>query len=102
MFEEDNIPKTFMVGPQTNVEVTTRRIDMTLEDVFSGKYEKICEEFDYDKAADGLIQSLNGHDCVIFLESLHKASARRIVEQWRKYSPERLEEDRYKKYLDFN
>lgn len=62
------------------------------------------EEFnapDYDKLAEEFIDTLEEHWCVAFLESLHKVSARKIVEHWREFAPKQLEEKRNKKYLKY-
>jgi len=100
MINEDGIPKKFRIHPTTQIEVTVTTNFYTLEDVLEGKYDN-QELFDFDQAAEDLIDSFNGHDCVAFLEALHKVAAKRIVEHWRDYAPERLEEEKYKKYLSY-
>lgn len=62
------------------------------------------EEFNipnYDKLAEEFIDTLEDHWCVAFLESLHKVSARKIVEHWREFAPKKLEEKHNKKYLKY-
>ena len=100
MLEQDGIPKKFRIHPTTQIEVTVTRDFYTLHDVLEGKWDE-QDAFSFDQAAEDLIDSFNGHDCVAFLEALHKVAAKRIVADWRKYSPERLEEEQYKKYLDY-
>lgn len=101
MKQEDGIPKKLRIHPTTQIEVTVTRDFYTLEDVLEGKWDDEQDTFNFDQAAEDLIDSFNGHDCVAFLEALHKVAAKRIVEHWRDYSPERLEEEQYKKYLDY-
>lgn len=63
------------------------------------------EEFnipDYDKLAEEFIDTLEEHWCVAFLESLHRVSARKIVEHWREFAPKQLEEKSNKKYLMYD
>ena len=100
MLEQDGIPKKSRIHPTTQIEVTVTRDFYTLHDVLEGKWDE-QDVFSFDQAAEDLIDSFNGHDCVAFLEALHKVAVKRIVEDWRKYSPERLEEEQYKKYLDY-
>ena len=101
MLEEDGKPKRLMIHHHTEVEVTVIKRYPSLEDVFSGAYEDEAINFDFDKAAKDLLDSLNGHDCVAFLEALHNVTAQEIVRQWKKYSPDRLKEEHYIKYLEY-
>lgn len=60
------------------------------------------EEFnmeDYDKLAEQFIDTLEDHWCVAFLESLHKISAKKIVEHWGEFAPDRLKDKRNEIYL---
>lgn len=62
------------------------------------------EEFaipDYDKIAEEYIDALDENYCVAFLESLHKVSARKIIEHWKEFSPDQLKNKHYKQYLKF-
>ena len=56
---------------------------------------------DFDKIAEEYIDALEGHDCVAFLEALHKVSARKIVEHWEQFAPQQLETEYFKPYLKF-
>jgi len=55
----------------------------------------------YQQQANDFIDTLDGYHNVAFLEALHIVAAKRIVEHWRKFSPKRLEEERYKQYLKY-
>jgi hypothetical protein len=100
MKQEDGIPKKFRIHPTTQIEVTVTKGFYTLKDVLEGKWDGE-DDFSFNQAAEDLIDSFNEHDCIAFLEALHKVTAKRIVEHWRDCSPERLEEEQYKKYLDY-
>lgn len=101
MINEDGITKKLRIHPTTQIEVTVTKGFYTLQDVLEGKWDDEQDAFSFDQAAEDLIDSFNGHDCVAFLESLHNAAAKRIVKHWRDYSPGRLEEEQYKKYLSY-
>jgi hypothetical protein len=60
-----------------------------------------CNLPDYEKEAEEYIDALEGHDCVAFLEALHKVSARKIVEHWEQFAPQQLETEYFKPYLKF-
>ena len=51
--------------------------------------------------ANDYIDALEDHDCVAFLEELHKATAQRIVKHWEEFAPNQLEEEHNKQYLKF-
>jgi hypothetical protein len=60
-----------------------------------------CSFPDFEKMAEDYIDALEDNDCVAFLEELHKASARRIVEHWEEFAPKQLETEYFKQYLKF-
>ena len=56
---------------------------------------------DFKKMANDYIDALEDHDCVAFLEELHKVCAQRIVQHWEEYAPSQLKEKHNKQYLKF-
>ena len=90
---------TVKIHPNTELDIITRDTSPSLENLINGTDEVDNWFFDYDKAAIDLLESFEEESCVAFLEALHKAAACKIVEHWKRFSPERLEEERYKKYL---
>ena len=92
---------TIKIHPNTKLDIITHDDHPSFDDIVSGEYDKSQTNmfFDFEKAADELLESFEDRSCVTFLEALHNATARKIVEHWRRWSPERLEEERYKKYL---
>ena len=91
--------KPIIIGLQTQVNVEVSKIPLSLEEILEiSGYQPIPN---YEQQANDFIDALDGNYSVAFLEALHVASAKRIVEHWREYSPKRLEEERYKKYLSY-
>lgn len=91
--------KSIKLDNQTYVHVFVHEVPLSLEEAILISEE--LPENKYEQQAKDLIDALEGHECVAFLEALHKVSAQRIVKHWRKYAPERLEEAQYKKYLSY-
>ena len=88
---------TFDIHPSAKVTVKTEKIHQPLIEMD----DAWGVNFDFRKAAEDLMESFNGHDCVHFLEEVHRAAARRIVEHWQRYSPEQLKKEEYKQYLKY-
>jgi hypothetical protein len=91
--------KSIRLGNSTYAHVFLHKINVTLEEaVISSETWSLP---DYEEQANQYIDALEGHDCVAFLEELHKVCAQRIVEHWEEFAPERLEEEDNKQYLKF-
>ena len=91
--------KSIKISNNTYVHVFLHKINVSLEEaVISSETEGIP---DFEKIAEDYIDALEDHDCVAFLEELHKASARRIVQHWEEFAPHQLETDYYRDYLKF-
>ena len=91
--------KSIKLSNNTYVHVFLHNIQVSLEEaVISSETWGLP---DFEEEANKYIDALEDHDCVAFLEELHKVSAQRIVEHWEKYAPKRLEEEYYKQYLKF-
>ena len=91
--------KSIKISNNTYVHVFLHHINVSLEEaIISSETEGLP---DFEKIAEDYIDALEDHDCVAFLEELHKASARRIVEHWEESAPHQLETDYYKPYLKF-
>jgi hypothetical protein len=91
--------KSIKIANNTYVHVFLHHISVSLEEaVISSETEGIP---DFEKMAEDYIDALEDHDCVAFLEELHKACARRIVQHWEECAPHQLETDYYKPYLKF-
>ena len=98
--------KSIKLDYQTYIHVFVKNIPLDLDEVILLSEESLNEttkdfENKYIKQANDYIDALEGHECVAFLEAPHKVSAQRIVEHWNKYSPQRLKEKQYKKYLNY-
>jgi hypothetical protein len=91
--------KSIKIANNTYVHIYLHKINVSLEEaVISSETEGIP---DYEKMAEDYIDALEDNDCVAFLEELHKASARRIVQHWEEFAPKQLETEYFKKYLKF-
>ena len=91
--------KSIKISNNTYVHVYLHNINVSLEEaVISSETEGLPN---FRKMAEDYINALEDHDCVAFLEELHKASARRIVQHWEEFSPKQLKTEYYKKYLEF-
>ena len=91
--------KSISLSNNTYVHVFVHEIKRSLEESILSSEE--CSFPDFEKEANEYIDALEGHECVAFLEALHKVSAQRIVEHWEQFAPERLEEENNKQYLKF-
>lgn len=91
--------KSVKISNNMYVHVFLHKINKTLEEAVleSEEYNML----DYDKIAEEYIEALDENYCVAFLEALHKASARKIVEHWEEFAPNQLKEKYYKPYLKF-
>lgn len=91
--------KSIKLSNNTYVHVFLHHINVSLEEAViiseTGNFP------DFKQMANDYIDALEDHDCVAFLEELHKAAAQRIVEHWKQFAPNQLEEERYKQYLKF-
>jgi hypothetical protein len=91
--------QSIQLGNSTYVHVFLHKIQVTLEEaVISSETWGIP---DYEDQANKYIDALEGHDCVAFLEELHKVCAQRIVQHWEEFAPSQLEEESQKQYLKF-
>jgi hypothetical protein len=91
--------KSIKIANNTYVHIFLHKINVSLEEaVISSETGGIP---DYEKMAEDYIDALEDHDCIAFLEELHKASARRIVEHWEEFAPKQLETKYFKQYLKF-
>ena len=91
--------QSIQLGNSTYVHVFLHKIQVTLEEaVISSETWGIP---DYEDQANKYIDALEGHDCVAFLEELHKVCAQRIVQHWEEFAPEQLEQEHFKPYLKF-
>ncbi len=91
--------KSIKISNNTYVHVFLHHINVSLEEAVISS--DTWELPDFEKMAEDYIDALEGNDCVAFLEELHKASARRIVQHWEECAPHQLETDYYKPYLKF-
>lgn len=91
--------KSIKLGNSTYVHVFLHNINVSLEEVV------ISSETwglpDFEEEANKYIDALEDHDCVAFLEELHKVCAQRIIKHWEECAPNRLKEKHYKQYLKF-
>jgi hypothetical protein len=91
--------KSIKISNRTYVHVFLHKINVSIEEaIISSETEGIP---DFDKMANDYIDALEGHDCVAFLEELHKVCAQRIVQHWEEFAPQKLEEEYYKQYLKY-
>jgi hypothetical protein len=91
--------KSIKISNNTYVHVFLHHINVSLEEAVISS--DTWELPDFEKMAEDYIDALEDNDCVAFLEELHKASARRIVQHWEECAPHQLETDYYKPYLKF-
>jgi hypothetical protein len=91
--------KSIKIANNMYVHIFLHKINKTFEEAVleSEDYNII----DYDKAAEEYINALEDNDCIAFLEALHEAAARKIVDHWEEISPKQLKKEQYKKYLKF-
>ena len=91
--------KSIKLSNNTYVHVFLHHINVSLEEaVISSETGSFP---DFKQMANDYIDALEDHDCVAFLEELHKAAAQRIVKHWEEFAPNQLEEEHYKQYLKF-
>ena len=91
--------KSIRLDNSTYVHIYIHRIPITMEEaVISSETGSFP---DYKQLANDYIDALDEHWCVAFLEELHKVCAQRIVQHWKEFAPERLEEEYFKQYLKF-
>lgn len=91
--------KSIKLDNSTYVHVYVHRIPVTMEEaVISSETGSFP---DYKQLANDYIDALEDHDCVAFLEELHKVCAQRIVQHWEEFAPNQLEQEHYKQYLKF-
>lgn len=91
--------KSIKLGASTYAHVFLHNINVSLEEAVISS--ETYSYPDFEEEANKYIDALEDHDCVAFLEELHKVCAQRIVEHWEKFAPERLEEESYKQYIKF-
>lgn len=91
--------KSISLSNDIYVHVFVHEIKRSLEESILSSEQ--CSFPDFEEEANKYIDALEGHECVAFLEALHKTSAQRIVEHWERFAPERLKEEEYKQYLKF-
>ena len=91
--------KSIRLGNSTYVHVFLHNISVSLEEAVIAS--ETWSLPDYEEEANKYIDALEEHDCVAFLEELHKVCAQRIVRHWEQFAPQRLEEEEYKQYLKF-
>lgn len=91
--------KSIRLGNSTYVHVFLHKINVSLEEAVISS--ETWELPDFKKMANDYIDALEDHDCVAFLEELHKVCAQRIVQHWEEFAPEKLEEEDFKQYLKF-
>ena len=91
--------KSIKLSNNTYVHVFLHHINVSLEEAVISS--ETCGIPDFKQMANDYIDALEEHDCVAFLEELHKAAAQRIVKHWREFAPQRLEEEYYKQFLKF-
>ena len=91
--------KSIKLGNRTYVHVFLHDIQVSLEEAII--YNETGSFPDYEKEANEYIDALEGHECVAFLEELHKVCAQRIVKHWEEFAPNQLEKEHYKQYLKF-
>jgi hypothetical protein len=91
--------KSIKLSNNTYVHVFLHHINVSLEEaVISSETGSFP---DFKQMANDYIDALEDHDCVAFLEELHKATAQRIVKHWEEFAPNQLEEEHNKQYLKF-
>jgi len=91
--------KSIKIGNNTYVHVFLHKIQVSLEEAVVSN--ETWGFLDYEEQANSYIDALEGHECVAFLEELHKVCAQRIVQHWEEYAPSQLKEKRNKQYLKF-
>lgn len=91
--------KSIRIGLQTQVNIEVIQVPLSLEEIVEMADNPPIPN--YKQQANDFIDGLEGHYSIAFLEALHIVAAKRIVEHWREFSPKRLEEERYKKYLKY-
>jgi hypothetical protein len=91
--------KSIKLGNNTYAHVFLHNIQVSLEEAIISS--ETCGLPDFEEEANKYIDALEEHDCVAFLEELHKVCAQRIVKHWEEFAPKRLEEEYYKQYLKF-
>jgi hypothetical protein len=91
--------KSIKISNNTYVHVFLHHINVSLEEaIIHSETEGMP---DFNKMANDYIDVLENHDCVAFLEELHKVCAQRIVQHWEEFAPHQLEQEHYKQYLKF-
>jgi hypothetical protein len=91
--------KSIRLSNNTYVHVFLHHINVSLEEAVVSN--EVGEFPDFKKMANDYIDALEDHDCVAFLEHLHRAAAQRIVIHWEQFAPKQLEKEHYKQYLKF-
>lgn len=81
--------KSIKLSNNLYLHVFLHKINKSLEEAVLESEE--FNTLDYDKLAEEFIDTLEENYCVSFLESLHKVSAQKIIEHWRKFAPNQLE-----------
>jgi hypothetical protein len=91
--------KSIKLGSSTYVHVFLHQIPVSFEEAViaseTGSLPNFSEE------ANKYIDALEDHDCVAFLEELHKVCAQRIIKHWEEFAPQKLDEEHFKQYLKF-
>jgi hypothetical protein len=91
--------KSIRLSNNTYVHVFLHDIRVSLEEaVISSETWGVI---DYEEEANKYIDALEEHDCIAFLEELHKVCAQRIVKHWEECAPQQLENEDFKQYLKF-
>ncbi len=91
--------KSIRLSNNTYVHVFLHDIRVSLEEaVISSETWGVI---DYEEEANKYIDALEDHDCIAFLEELHKVCAQRIVKHWEERAPQQLENEDFKQYLKF-
>lgn len=91
--------KSIRLSNNTYVHIFLHHLQTTIEEAVIASETWTLP--DYEEQANLYLDALEDHDCVAFLEALHKVSAQRIVEHWEEFAPDQLEEEQYKQYLKF-
>jgi len=91
--------KSIRLSNNVYIHVFLHKINRSMEESILSSEE--CDFPDYEKEAEEYIDALEEHWCIAFLEAIHKVSARKIVEHWEEFAPQKLKEKEYKQYLKF-